>query len=83
MTTTNVDIRRFTIDEVASIIGTSPSAVREMHKYGRGPVMYILGKRLVADEPDLARWVESQKAKTARGELADQFRNPADIEGAA
>ncbi|UAK39370.1 hypothetical protein K8O93_06735 [Gordonia bronchialis] len=78
-----VDVRRFNIEEVAGIIGTSPSAVREMHKYGRGPVMYLLGKRLVCDEADLVAWVDRQKAKTARGELADQFRDPAEIDGAA
>ena len=79
MSTTNVEVRRFTLDEVASIIGSTPAGVREMHKYGRGPVMYVLGKRLVCDEPDLVAWVDRQKAKSARGELADQFRDPAEF----
>lgn len=74
MPTTNIAVRRFTIEEVGEIVGTTPAAIREMHKVGRGPVMYRLGRRLVCDEPDLVDWVERQKARTARGELAEQFR---------
>ncbi|RDH13399.1 hypothetical protein [Tsukamurella pulmonis] len=71
-------VNRFNLEEVASIIGTTPHGLREMHKHGRGPVMYILGKRLVCDEPDLVAWVEAQKAKSARGEFADHYLVTAD-----
>ncbi|UDF18764.1 helix-turn-helix transcriptional regulator [Rhodococcus qingshengii] len=60
-------VRRFVIEEVSQITGFTIPSLRNLHRQGKGPLMYRMGKRLYCDEPDLLAWSAQQKAATAKG----------------
>ncbi|WP_430332711.1 hypothetical protein [Rhodococcus sp. ACT016] len=60
-------VRRFNIEELSAITGYTVASLRNLHRQGKGPLMYRMGKRLYCDEPDLLAWSIKQKADTGKG----------------
>ncbi|MGF7124301.1 hypothetical protein [Rhodococcus sp. BE178] len=60
-------VRRFTLEELSAITGLTVPSLRNLHRQGKGPLMYRMGKRLYCDEPDLLAWSIKQKAETGKG----------------
>jgi hypothetical protein len=59
---------RLTTEQASEWVGLPEATLRwYRHRGDRGPRSYCLGSRIFYDLGDLEKWVESQKANTAKG----------------
>jgi excisionase family DNA binding protein len=59
-------------EEVAELLGRSPSTVRYLDMRGEGPRSFKIGRRRAYDQADVDAWIAAQKAKADadRGRVA-------------